>query len=63
MILRTALVDRSALVRRIAADLLIEHRGAIGADAVEFADRLACDPSPSVSERGRFLLSKLASPA
>lgn len=59
-ILEEASVDRSARVRRVAADLLIQQLGAIGGDAAAMAERLASDPHQSVAERGRFLVSKLA---
>lgn len=57
--LRMASVDRSPLVRRVAAELLIKHLSSIGADAPRFAEQLASDPSAYVAERGRFALARL----
>jgi hypothetical protein len=57
--LREALVDRSALVRRVAAEFLIKELKSIGDEADGFAEHLASDPSPYVAERGRFALASL----
>jgi hypothetical protein len=62
-ILGSALLDRSALVRRVAADLPIKQLDSVGDDAAVLAERVASDPSQSVAERGRFVLAKLASRA
>jgi len=57
--LRMAVVDRSALVRRVAAEFLIKDLGSIGDEAAIFAERLASDRSKYVAERGRFALARL----
>jgi hypothetical protein len=53
------LADRSAAVRRIAADALIENRATFPSieDAVA---ALAADPSPTLRERAAFLAHKIA---
>lgn len=51
--------DRSPMVRRVAAEFLIKHLDAIGADSFRMAERLASDPSPYVAARGRFALERL----
>jgi len=56
--LRAASVDRSALVRRVAGDILIQEASTIGSAALQFATTLASDPHPSVAERGKFVLKK-----
>jgi hypothetical protein len=57
--LKAASGDRSALVRRVAAEFLIKELTAIGHDAVPLAERLASDRSTYVAERGRFALASL----
>jgi hypothetical protein len=57
--LRKALVDRSALVRCVAAEFLIKELRSIGDEAISFAERLASDRSAYVAERGRFALASL----
>jgi hypothetical protein len=57
--LRQALVDRSALVRRVAAEFLIKELRSIGNEAVSFAEQLASDRSAYVAERGCFALASL----
>jgi hypothetical protein len=52
--------DRSAIVRRIAGDVLIRESGTIGAVALQLAGLLASDTHPSVAERGNFALKKLS---
>lgn len=59
VILKAALVDKSPLVRQVAAEVLIKQPNSIGADALTFAAQLAADPSASVAERGRFVLAML----
>lgn len=61
-ILRMAAADRSAMVRRVAGDLLVRRRDSIGADALTMARQLASDPYPSVAECGRFVLENLKDP-
>lgn len=58
--LRAASVDRSALVRRVAGDILIRESGTLGSAALQLANVLASDPNPSVAERGKFALKKLS---
>lgn len=58
-VLRAVLVDSSPIVRRLAGEFLIKHIDSIGADSILLAKALASDPSPYVSERGGFALSKL----
>jgi hypothetical protein len=60
--LKFALLDRSPLVRRVAAEILIKEMRMIGADAVGLAEKLASDPSEYVAERGRFALANLVVP-
>ena len=59
LVLERALRDRSALVRRVGADLMIKHLSEVGTDAAILAQRLADDPCESVAERGRFLLARI----
>lgn len=54
-----ASVDRSSIVRRIAAELLIRELGHLGEDSLKFASLFASDPSLAVSERGVFALKRL----
>jgi hypothetical protein len=58
-ILEMALADRSALVRRVAAEFLIRQLSSIGDNAANIAERLASDPSAYVAERGRFAVATL----
>jgi hypothetical protein len=56
-----ALADRSALVRRVAAEFLIKELSSIGNEAANLAEKLAADPSAYVAERGRFAMASLIS--
>lgn len=58
--LEAASIDRSAIVRRVAGDVLIRESGTIGPVALQMAGLLASDPHPSVAERGNFALKKLS---
>lgn len=58
--LTAASIDRSAIVRRTAGDVLIRESGTIGAVAIELAGLLASDTYPSVAERGSFVLKKIS---
>ncbi|MDO8927111.1 MAG: hypothetical protein Q7U94_09400 [Sideroxyarcus sp.] len=58
--LRAASVDRSAIVRRVAADVLIRESGTISSVAFQMATMLASDSHPAVAARGRFALKKLS---
>lgn len=57
--LKLAAVDRSAIVRRVAGDMLIQQLTSIGDEALKMAKLLASDSYPSVAERGKFALKKL----
>lgn len=63
MTMRAASLDRSSLVRRVAADILIRNHEIIGPTAVQLATALASDPHPSVAEKGSFALKKLTQAA
>lgn len=58
--LRQASDDRSSLVRKISAELLIRELDSLGVEAEILAKKFSKDPSLSVSERGDFALKKLA---
>tara|TARA_B100000768_G_C11212154_1_gene346503 strand:- start:44 stop:1048 length:1005 start_codon:yes stop_codon:yes gene_type:complete len=51
--------DRSSIVRRISAEILIRDLSNIGDIARVYAEKFASDKSQAVSERGRFALKKL----
>ncbi len=54
-LIRQGLADRSAVVRRVAADALVEHRSSVrGVD--ELIARMAADRSPSVRERADYMV-------
>ncbi|CAM0555330.1 hypothetical protein EHLJMEHL_04919 [Vreelandella titanicae] len=58
-LLQRSAEDRSSLVRRVSAEVLIrelEHLGVVGR---ELAERFASDKSPTVAERGVFAVKKL----
>lgn len=57
--LKSAAMDSSPIVRRVAGEMLIRMPEKAGAESARLAERLASDSSPSVAERGRFALSKL----
>lgn len=52
--------DRSPIVRRVAAEFLIQNLDELGDQAKSLADYFASDKSESVSDRGRFALKKLS---
>lgn len=56
--LRMAALDRSAMVRRVAVDMLIRHPEKAGDVSLTLAELLASDCVPSVAERGRFALER-----
>ncbi len=58
-LLKSSAEDRSSIVRRISAEILIRELKTIGYVAKEFAEKFASDKSSPVSERGRFALKKL----
>ena len=51
--------DRSSIVRRISAEILIRELASLGVIAREFAEKFASDKSDAVSERGLFSVKKL----
>ncbi len=57
--LHSASTDRSPIVRRVAANVLVSEIGGLGSLALPFARRLAVDVSPKVAERAVFVLKKL----
>lgn len=59
-LLKISSEDRSSIVRRVSADILIRELGNLGTKANVFAERFALDSSRAVSERGEFALKKLA---
>ncbi len=59
--LHLASKDSSSIVRRVAAELLIQNSGALEKEsALMYARNFAADSSSSVSERGRFALRQLS---
>lgn len=61
--LNAAAADRSVMVRRLAAQSLINRLDLLGRqDALALAERLSRDAAPSVVERGEFILKKLFQP-
>ncbi len=58
-LIRDALTDRFAAVRKVAADALYEKRGTIG-DALMLARSMLGDPSRAVRERAEFLVRRLS---
>lgn len=59
-ILRKAAKDRSPAVRRIAGTTVIAKLPELGQEALPLAKLLAADPYPSIAERGRFALDRIA---
>jgi len=58
-LIKSAAKDRSAIVRRISAEILIRDIEKLGVIARELAENFATDKSKAVSERGRFALKQL----
>lgn len=58
--LLSAANDRSSVVRRVAAEILIKELDNIGDESADLAEKLSKDHSNTVSERGKFALKKLA---
>ncbi len=58
-LIRAALTDRSAAIRRVAAEAVIEQRVLL-ADIDDLADAMIVDRAPSIRDRGDFLRRKLA---
>lgn len=59
-VLNAAAADRSSIVRRVAAEALVREMSILGGAVPPLARRFADDPSPAVSERGEFVLKRLA---
>lgn len=57
--LTMASIDRSSIVRNIAAEMLIRNLTTLGGESVHLAQRFAADTSRSVAERGNFILKCL----
>jgi hypothetical protein len=57
-ILNKSSSDRSPIVRRVAAELLIQEFDSLGEESLRLASLFATDKSPSVAERGRFALKR-----
>lgn len=51
--------DRSSIIRRVSAEILIRNLANLGKKAKVFAEHFASDNSRAVSERGEFALKKL----
>lgn len=58
--LNLALADRSAVVRRVAAQALVREVDDLGCAALPWAHQLATDAFPSIAERGAFVIQRLA---
>jgi transposase len=58
-LLGLAMGDRSAQVRRVAAEFVFKHLDLLGPEAHPIALRLASDSNATVAERGRFALKLL----
>ncbi len=58
-LLKSSAEDRSSIVRRVSAEILICELESLGIVAKEFAEKFALDKSEPVSERGRFAMKKL----
>lgn len=58
-LLESSSEDRSSIVRRVSAEILIRELGNLGVKAKVFAERFASDSAHAVSERGKFSLKKL----
>lgn len=57
--LRMASIDRSPVVRRVAAEMLIRELETLGDESLRLANLFSSDESPSVAERGDFALKRL----
>lgn len=57
--LESASTDRSSIVRRVAAEALVREATLLGDSALQLARRLAADASPSIAQRGAFVLQGL----
>ncbi len=59
-LLDSAATDPSPVVRRVAAEALVREMSNLGSSALPLARKFAGDTSPSVAERGVFVLQRLA---
>jgi len=62
-LLNAAALDRSGMVRRVAAEALVREMHHLGEIALVLARQLANDRSPPVAKRGEFVLQRLVSPS
>jgi len=60
--LNSAASDRSSVVRRVAAEVLVSEMDRLGPAALPVARRLAADVSPRLAERAEFVLKRLEAP-
>ncbi|MGD1826983.1 hypothetical protein A203_16910 [Chromobacterium violaceum] len=60
--LQSASIDRSPIVRHVAGEILIRNLDRLGNAALALAEQLASDSSPSLAERGRFILREMIKP-
>ncbi|MBP52943.1 MAG: hypothetical protein CMG88_00030 [Marinobacter sp.] len=58
-LLKKSSEDRSSIVRRVSAEILIRELDSLGSVARTFTERFISDKSRPVSERGEFALKKL----
>ncbi|MBT2788639.1 MULTISPECIES: hypothetical protein [unclassified Halomonas] len=58
-LLRNSAEDRSSIVRRVSAEILIRELATMGSIAKELAEKFASDKSSPVAERGQFAIKKL----
>lgn len=59
-LLKSAANDRSSIVRRVAAEVLIRELKNVGDESIKLAEQLSLDRSTAVAERGKFALRKIA---
>jgi len=57
--LQSAMDDRSPIVRRVAAEVLVREMNTLGDVVPTIARQLAADPCPAIAERGEFVLKQL----
>lgn len=58
-LLNRSAIDRSPIVRQVAAEFLIRNIESLGIHARNLAEKFAADKSANVAEQGRFVLIKL----
>ncbi|WP_054204817.1 MULTISPECIES: hypothetical protein [Pseudoalteromonas] len=59
-LLKSAASDRSSIVRRVAAEVLIRELDSLGDESIQLAEQLSLDHAAPVAERGKFALRKIA---